>query len=373
MHPSSRPHDQAGFSIIEMMIAITVMLIITGAVVSLMKSSMSVATSTYELTEAQENLRTAHEFISRDLISAGDGLKSMTYIPVEEAFVKNYLTLNPIVDPAMPTAPTQVTNLGILTTDNDVPVDTIVKGPDRAVATVPVVKVRSSPALTDRQTILEIDSNFTPISLAAGRIDANGEVITILDGDKDRFTTGEVYFLTSSLGGTFATLTAKGDDGTATPDTTLTFASGAADKFGLNVTGVGGRIQTISNQAGAAIVTSLQRMKIIHYYIDTTGRLMRRVFGVRGAGFRESAIAEHVVSVQFLYSLGPDGGGVIAQPVDRLINLDQQIAVRQVEVTITVETPHALAKGLPQKLSSTQTTSVRNMQFRRALQPKAVP
>jgi hypothetical protein len=110
-------------------------------------------------------------------------------------------------------------------------------------------------------------------------------------------------------------------------------------------------------------------MKIIHYYIDTTGRLMRRVFGVRGTGFRESAIAEHVVSVQFLYSLGPDGGGVIAQPVNRLSNLDQQIAVRQVEVTIAVETPHALEKRLQPRLTSTSSTSVRNMQFRRALQP----
>jgi len=368
MHPSLRPHDQAGFSIIEMVIATAVMLIISASIVSLMSSSMSVATATYELTDAQENLRTAHEFISRDLMSAGDGLKSMTYIPVQEAFVKNYLTLNPISDPAMPIG---VTNLGILTTDNDIPAGEPVLGPDPAVTPNPVVTIRSNPVSTDRQTILEIDSNFTPISLAANKIDANGEVITIADGDYSRFTPGEVYFLTSSLGGTFGTLTSKNDP--AGPNSTLTFASGSAagDKFGLNVTGVGGRIYTISN--GGALVTSLQRMRIIHYYIDSTGRLMRRVFGVRGAGFRESAIAEHVVSVQFLYSLGPDGSGVISQPVNRLSNLDQQIAVRQVEVTITVETPHPLEKRLQPQLTSTSSTSVRNMQFRRALQPGTTP
>ncbi len=368
MHPSSRPHNQAGFSVIEMVIATAVMLIISASVVSLMTSSMSVATATYELTDAQENLRTAHEFISRDLMSAGDGLKSMTYIPVQTDFVEKYLTLNPISDPAMPSG---VTNLGILTTDNDIPAATTVLGPDPTVATNPVVTVRSTPVTTDRQTILQIDSNFTPISLAVNTIDPNGEVITIADADYSRFTPGEVYFLTSSLGGTFGTVTSKDD--VSGPNATLTFAEGSAtgDKFGLNVTGVGGRIYTISN--GGALVTSLQRMKIIHYYIDTTGRLMRRVFGVRGAGFRESAIAEHVVSVQFLYSLGPDGSGVIAQPVNRLSNLDQQIAVRQVEVTITVETPHTLEKRLQPQLTSTSSTSVRNMQFRQALQPRANP
>ena len=198
--------------------------------------------------------------------------------------------------------------------------------------------------LTDRQTILQIDSDFTPIALLAPAIDPTGTTITIADADRTRFTAGEIYFLTSSVGGTFGTVTAVTN--IAGPNSTLTFAQGAAngDKFGLNVTGAGGRINTIS--AGGTLATSLQRMRIIHYYVNADGMLMRRVFGVKGAGFRESAIADHVVSVQFVYSLGPDDNGNIVQPVTRLTTLDQQIAVRQVEVTVTVETPHALQKGL---------------------------
>ncbi|MCM3873041.1 MAG: prepilin-type N-terminal cleavage/methylation domain-containing protein [Pyrinomonadaceae bacterium] len=366
MYPSSRPHNQAGFSVIEMMIATAVMLIISAAVVSLLTSSMSVATATYELTDATESLRTAHEFISRDIMTAGDGLKSLTFIPVSQTFVQNYLTRNPIVDPSMPAG---VTNLGILTTDNDIPANTVVKGPDPAVATVPVVTVRSSPVLTDRHTILEIDADFIPISLPAGKITAAGDAITIADVDLPKFTAGEVYFLTSSVGGTFGTLTSTTD--TAGANATLTFATGATDKFGLNVSGANNRFKVISNSG--ALVTSLLRMRIIHYYIDSDGRLMRRVFGVKGAGFRESAIAEHIVSLQFLYSLGPDSTGVVAQPVNRLIDLGQQISVRKVEVTISAETPHKLAKGLQPQLQSTMATSVRNMQFRYALQPTANP
>lgn len=367
MHPNSRLRNQEGFSLVEMVIAITVMLIITSAVVSLLKSSMSISTATYELTDAQESLRTAQEFINRDLISAGDGLRNMTNIPVTKSFVENYLTLNPIVDPLLPST---VTNLGILTTDNDVPADTVVYGLDPAVPTNPLVYVRSAPLLTDRQTILQIDSDFNPIALPAPSIDPSGTTVTIIDADRNRFTVGEIYFLSSSVGGTFGTVTDRTN--IAGPNSTLTFAEGSAggDNFGLNVTGAGGRINTIS--AGGTLATSLQRMRIIHYYIDSNGLLMRRVFGVMGVGFRESAIAEHVVSVQFVYSLGPDGTGTIVQPVTRLSDLDQQISVRQVEVTVRVETPHSLETGLRPELSMTTSTGLRNMQFRQALQPRAV-
>lgn len=367
MHSNSRLGNQAGFSLIEMTITVAVMLVVTAAIASLVNSSISIATATYELTDAQESLRTAQEFINRDLMSAGDGLRNMANIPVTKTFVQNYLAITPVVDPLLPNNP--VTNLGILTTDNDVPANKIVYGQDPAVATSPLVYVRSSPVLTDRQTILQIDNDFTPIALLAPAINANGDTITIGDADRSRFTVGEVYFLTSSVGGTFGTVTAVAN--IAGPNSTLTFAAGSAagDKLGLNVTGAGGRINTIS--AGGTLATSLQRMRIIHYYINSDGMLMRRVFGVRGAGFRESAIADHVISVQFLYSLGPDANGNIVQPVTRLTTLDQQIAVRQVEVTVTVETPHALQKGLRQNMSMTTSTSVRNMQFRKALQPKA--
>ncbi|MEP6819271.1 MAG: prepilin-type N-terminal cleavage/methylation domain-containing protein [bacterium] len=368
MQPISRPNNQSGFSLIEMIIAMMVMVIVTAAVASLMKSSVSISNATYELTDAQEGLRSAQEFINRDLVSAGDGLKTMTYIPVTTTFVQKYLSLNPVPDPAMPSG---VTNLGILTTDNDVPADTIVYGLDPSVPTSPLVKVRSSPSLTDRQTILAIDSNFVPISLAAGTIDGTGTTITIADADRTRFTAGEIYFFTSSVGGTFGTVTNVTD--IAGVNSTLTFAAGSSngDKFGLNVTGAGGRIKTISS--GGTLATTLQRMKIIHYYIDTNGRLVRRVFGVKGSGFREAAVADHVTSVQFVYSLGPDSAGNVVPPVNWLSTLAQQIAVRQVEVRVNVETPHPLEKGLQPELSSSTSTSVRNMQFRQATQPRPSP
>jgi len=352
-------HNEQGFSIIEMVVAVTVMLIVTASVFSLVKSSLTVTTANYELTDAQQNLRTAQEFINRDLMNAGDGLKSMTYIPVKTTFVENYLAKFPIVDGAMPSG---VTNLGILTTDNDVATGTVVP---TVPATPPVViTVRPN---TDRQTILQLDHNPSniAIAIAAGSVDSSGKVVTLPAGtDMTKFNVGEIYFLTSSKGGTFAAITSI-NAGLKQ----LSFDNG--DFCGLNVIGSGGLINNIS--ALGTLPMALQRMRIIQYYIDSNMLLMRRVFGDIGAAFRDSVIAEHVVSVQFVYSLGLDSGGNPVQPTTQLTTPAQQVAISQVEVNVTVETPHRLSMGNRSLLSSSTSTSLRNMQFRQALQPTASP
>jgi hypothetical protein len=152
----------------------------------------------------------------------------------------------------------------------------------------------------------------------------------------------------------------------------LTFANG--DYCGLNVEGANGRIKDIA----AAGMPAIQRMRIIHYFVDSNGLLMRRVFGVKGQPFTDSVIAEHVVGVQFVYSLGLDSNGLPVQPVSVLTTPAQQVAISQVESTVVVETPHSIASasaltGYKQQLSSTTSTSLRNMQFRQALEPKASP
>jgi hypothetical protein len=346
------------------------MLIITSSIVSLLKSSMQLATATYELTDAQESFRTAQEYISRDLMNAGDGLKSVTYIPVKTTFVTNYLTLTPVPDATMAAG---VTNLGILTTDNNVPGATVALPPNPLPIPAPgVVNIRAN---SDRQTMLQIDPDPLNVQIVATAIDANAEYVTLPAGTvMTRFTVGEIYFLSTSKGGTFGAIT-----GITTGPNVLRFGNG--DYCGLNLIGASGRIKDIA----AAGLPAIQRMRIIHYFVDSTGLLVRRVFGVKGQPFTDSVIAEHVVGVQFVYSLGLDSGGNPVQPVAVLTTPAQQLAISQVESTVTVETPHMLSSAAhdpgcvaagtcyKQQLSSTTATSLRNMQFRQALQPKASP
>jgi hypothetical protein len=346
--------SEAGFSLYEVLIALGVLVIIAGAGLALLRDSMKVATATFELTDAQEALRTAHEYINRDVVNAGDGLLNINTIRVPQAFVSNYLTLDPIIDPAVPV----ILNLGIITSDDNVPQNTIVLGTTNM--------VRSTPVLTDRISILAVDTQFVPIALAPSAIDSNGSSITVAAADLPKFSVGEVYFVTSALGGTFGAITTIDS-----ANSKLNFASGDAP-LGLNATGANGHIMTISG--GGTLATSLQRMRIIHYYINDNGHLMRRVFGVRGSAFSESVVAEHMVSLQIRYILGlKDANGNVVQPVEHLTSGPEQVATRMVEVTLTAETPRAIHNGVMngtnQTISMTNSTSVRNMQFRDALQP----
>ncbi len=109
---------ERGFSLLEVLVAMFVMLIVTGAIFALMRDSMKTSTAALELSDGQQSVRTAQEYINRDLINAGDGLNSISNISVPENFVRNYLTLNPVVDPPPPTV--GFVKLGLLTSDNNV-------------------------------------------------------------------------------------------------------------------------------------------------------------------------------------------------------------------------------------------------------------
>jgi type II secretory pathway pseudopilin PulG len=369
VHQTLRSQDQEGFSIIETMIALTLMIIVSAGVFSLMRSSMSIANATYELTDAQESLRTAHEYLSRDLMNAGDGLKSITYIPVNTTFVSNYLSRTPIADSTMPSL---ATNLGILTTDNNVPTSWTTPGPLPSPSPSPVASPTPVVILggTDRQTILEIDPDLASNpQIFPSSITSAGDVITLppatTTADMAKFSVGEIYFLTSQRGGTFAAITSID-----AANKKLNFASG--DRCGFNSGGVNNRIKDIS--ASGTIPTTLQRMKIIQYFVDANKLLKRRVFGEKGAAFRDTIVAEHVLGVQFVYSLGLDSNGDPVQPTDVISTPTQQVNISQVQVTVTVETPHAMQNGVrPPPMSMTMTTGLRNMQFRQALQPVATP
>lgn len=360
MYESSKRRGERGFSLAELMIAIGVMLIVGGAVMSLSQGALKVSVTTYELTDAQEGVRAAQEYINRDLMNAGDGLNSITNIRVRSGFVTNYLTRNSSIDN---------NNFGILTSDNDIAAGTNVLG------TTPTVTVRSSPALTDRITMLAKDSTFVPYTPQSSS--TNGDFITIASTDVGLFNSGEVYFITCSGGSTFGAITSISGSGATRQ---LNFANG--DTLGLNLVRSGavttGQISAITN--GGLNPVSLLRMQMIHYYVNSDGLLMRRVFGVKNAAYSESMIAEHIVSAQFRYILDQvDSSGNVVQPV-RMLTLSQQTATRQVEVTVTAETPHSV--GIAQstgalqqttgkvQTSMTTSTSVRNMQFKQALQPQ---
>jgi prepilin-type N-terminal cleavage/methylation domain-containing protein len=353
---SYQKHEKGeqGFSLLELIVAIAVMTVVTGAIFALMRDTLKGSTATLEISDGQESLRSAHEYINRDLLNTGDGLNSISDIFVTSAFATNYLTLNPIPDLSTP----GIVKLGLITTDNNIPANTLVFG------TAPPVSVRADPFLTDRLSVLQSDRTFTAVTLAANAISINNGLVAVSPADVGLFSVGEIYLISSGEGSTFATITDR--QGVGGPNPFLVFASG--DTYGLNTVGVGSLLDKVSKNA--TVPCSISRMKIIHYYVNSRGLLMRRVFGVIGAGFSETVIAEPVVSLQFRYFMNlRDANGNTVQAAAQLMSSSQQTATRQIEVTITVETPHTLQNGRRQQISMTSSTGIRNMQFLQSSQP----
>lgn len=344
-----RGSGQDGFSLIELMITSLVFLIITCSIFSVMKSSFGASITAYEMTDAQESLRFAQEQINRDLLNVGEGLKAVGSVRLPVSFVKTYLSsrtqaqLDPDGDGSV--------SISIVTSEDNA-ASTPIPGGNTPLS------VRAG---TDRITLLSADPIFDPLSLPPGSITPSGSNVSIASSTAGGFNIGEIYYITNGSEATFGTIT--NITGGSNPN--LIFAAG--DVYGLNQPGNGGPINVVSDKGNKAC--SLMRMSMFHYFVDSNGLFVRRTFGVGGAGFSDSIIAEHVVNMQFLYYLNlRDANGNLRQPVTSLSNSDQQ-AVRMVEATITAETVHKVVMGQRQQISSTAITAVRNLQFRHAQQP----
>ena len=350
MYSRAKKNHQAGFSLIELLIAMSTMVIITGAAFALIQGSLKFTTTTFHLTDAQQSLRAGQEFINRDLTTAGDGLKSIGIIQVPLGFATNYLTLAPVMIAGQP-------NLSIITSDDDVPGTTAVPQ-----ASPVGVTVRDK---TDRMTLLMQDTSFPTVSLLPGNITFVGPDTRIVVPDATRFRAGEIYAITAGNSAAFGIISTI-NNGT----NTLTLTNG--DVFGLNQTAAGTPINTVSQ--GGTVATTIVRIQIIHYFVNSNKLLIRRVFGVFNQAFVDSVIAEHVINLQFRYLTNVvDLNGFVPQPTTQITAATQQF-VRQVETSITTETvrpvnPTNGPNAGHQTISSTTSASVRNMQFRQALSP----
>ncbi len=350
-------NSQAGFSMMELLISMATMTIITGCAFALIGSSIKFTSATFHITDAEQTLRTAHEIVNRDLTTAGDGLRGIGTIQVPTTFVQNYLTQTPVV---ISSAPSYV-NLSLVTSDDNVPGTTAVP--------------QSSPAVNvlggaDRATMLTQDTSFTPVTLLAGKITVSGSNTNLLITATDigRFQVGEMYAIASQNSAAFGVVSSIN-----TTTNTLVLTNG--DVYGINQTGTGTPI-TAASSVVSGISTqpaSIIRLRMIHYYVNANNLLIRRVFGVKGATFSDSVVAEHVTNIQFRYLVNlADPNGFVPQPVRQLSSSQQQVAVREVETTIGVETVRAVnavtnTSNGKQTISTTTATTVRNLQFRQAL------
>lgn len=349
-----RSPREAGFSLVELMIAMGIMVALSAIAMTFMADSIKISTVTNELTEAQQNLRTAQDFISRDLVAVGDGMEDIKAPRMTKTFLNGYLTKAPAAD-----ANSTLGVLGVVTSDDQVPVGTTVPIPGTS-NTITLM------GLSDRLTIMKADPDFNggaTISLPPGSVTNTGQTVTLPTGtNMNQFTIGDIYFFTSGAGSAFGAVTAVN-----APSRILSFSTG--DRYGINQAATNSPISVVVG--GGTKASSMMRMLIISYFIDNTGLLTRRVFGVGGgAGVADIVVAEHIANIQFRYFLDQsDANGNVVAPVTKLATETDQGDVRQVEMTVTAETAHAVVKNNKSQISMTGSMSVRGMQFNQHLQP----
>ena len=364
MRPNKKLNRQEGFSMLELMISMATMTIISGCAFALIGSSLKFANTTYHMTDTGETLRTAHELINRDLTTAGDGLKGIGKIEVPKAFVQSYLTQTPIIEPGAP----NYVNLPLVTSDDNLPAGTAIPQASPAANALPGC---------DRITILTVDyTGFQPIPVPAGKITQSGPntYVVVSPGDIVRFQAGEIYAISTDGKAAFGVISSVNSS-----TNTLVMTNG--DVYGINETGAPTPTNptpiyaVVGLASGPSTAATISRLQIIHYFANSNNLLFRRVFGVPKFGFVDSVVAEHVTNLQFRYLVNiTDANGFVPQPVRQLATSEQQLAVREVEATVAVETVRAVNTVTAnnngrQIVSITTATTVRNLQFRNALSP----
>jgi Cu/Ag efflux protein CusF len=226
-------------------------------------------------------------------------------------------------------------------------------------------------------------NNGNTVSLFAGKISVLGTSTNLTlatNSEVGLFQVGEIYALTSQNSAAFGVVSAIDS---ASKKVTLT----NGDAYNLNQNSLTSSIGQVATFV-AGLNTSpvaIMRLQIVQYYVTSSGLLMRRVIGVRGAGFRDSVVAEHVTNFQFRFVTNlTDSNGNVIQPMRVLSSSTEQNAVREIETTIGLETVGAVnaitnansSTSLcgandngKQNICSTTHTTVRNLQFREALSP----
>jgi prepilin-type N-terminal cleavage/methylation domain-containing protein len=322
--------NESGFSLVEMLVSITLMLVVVGATLSLFSSSLKISNMTFEVTEAEQNQRTAQEYISKDLINAGAGLPKIDGLKMRalRSFVEKHLVRS-----------TNQTGtyvyIGLLVADNDIPANTVV--------------VDTNPTLY----ALEGTDRLTMLAPSVGSGDAhssNSDVVdeggAIIVGSTNGFKVGDICFISSGTRQALGTITAIGED-------RLIFGNG--DIYGMNKVGMGGPVCYVAYgendpKSSSPVQVEVIPVRLIQYCLDENKLLRKRIFGSSSTGVDSSTvIAEHISDLDFGYDLltysselGATGN---IEYKETLSTTDDQNRVFQVVTAVAAESVHKVVEG----------------------------
>ena len=306
-HPRS---SQSGFTIVELLVAMGVMLVVLAGTTQILSNAMSTQTAAKQMLDMNSQLRVAMDLVQRDMLQVGQGL------PVgRRVGIPNDAGATPINRPG-PAAVGACAGVDTFPLDSTLPAVTV--GADLG---PPINGV-----CTDVITILAADNMFGAIPVAAIGADGTtavihnrdllGAVVNISDNPDvsgDNLRPGDLLMLAKGAASVLMQVT-------DVVGQTVTFAAGADDPLGLNQFDMGLAVQGTINQLKAAapvdpdapvVVGGVQRagpsqatrIRMITYYVDVDANpMVPRLMRVIGGG-QPNAVGMGVQAFRLTYDI----------------------------------------------------------------------
>jgi prepilin-type N-terminal cleavage/methylation domain-containing protein len=370
---------QAGFSLMEVLVATALMVVIMGTTLRALSDATHANEAVTLMADSQENLRAAMNYMTKDIIEAGEGLpqggipipNSATLLNPAPPLASAVNRPGPIGGPA--TFPPSFLTIPAIT-------DGFQQGPQAVTPNPNVPGGVLLGAKTDFITLVYADNtiidkvhnttlNSLPIFLAAsggnpgcpaGSLDPTGLTSTfdatciILPVGNTAITPGDLIMFQNANGATLQTVTAVNGQ-------TLTFAGGGGgDAFALNGTAKpSGTIINIRNADGTFPPTTASRIWMITYYLDTTNQ--QRPMLMRQVNFRPATpVAEVIEDLAVSYDI--NGGPPSSAQVEALGFSPS--AIRKVNLSLAARADNAYSQNKVYFRNNLQTqVSVRSLAF----------
>jgi type II secretory pathway pseudopilin PulG len=288
-----RAADAAGYSLVEMLIAVLVLTTVMGAAMTALTDAVRANEAVVHATALNNTLRSGMDLIVRDLLQTGSGLPTGHVIQIPSGG-----TATAMRRPGPP-------GTAYASAAGDLTVAAVIPGPGRG----PTI----NGVATDTITILTADNNFTDVKLSAVSPTTVDVVASVnIGAGVDRVSPGQLMMVRKQSMTTLVQVTSI-DAATRR----LTF--GSPDSLNLNQSAVGisGNLRAItltaptSPAAAAADATTITRVRMVSYYLDNTTspghpRLVRRINNGDHQTFNNTlgtAVALDVENLQFSYDL----------------------------------------------------------------------
>ncbi len=357
--------SERGFTIVELMVSIAVMLIIMGAAVSVYQKAVEVSTVTNTQSDMQTELRGALNQLTRDLNQAGTGIPvggipipsaasggtdpkfacdaSTCYISTGNTFTQGVL---------YKVTPANAVGANILQASDAIIItylDSILSPLANPTACTPNCNWSSSTTTT-------LASNGSTVTMPAGLSPA-------MNDSANGLNVGDVLMLQNSIGSAVGVVTTY-SAGTRI----ISFASG--DPLNINQpTATTGNIAALK-AGGVYPAVTVSRVMMITYFIRpivtagvvTDSQLMRQI-GAR----TPTVVADHIEDLQFTYDVFDTNTSTLTAALPDAATGTPAVAkpnqIRKINVSMTVRSPRPNAQGKYDHFTLSTSIGPRNLSF----------